>query len=28
VLEPLRCFLAFGPQTCTLGAAHLIHRLI
>jgi hypothetical protein len=28
MLEPLRCFLAFGPQACALGAAHLIHRLI
>src|SRR5450759_213567 len=28
MLEPLGGFLAFGPQTCALGAAHLIHRLI
>src|ERR1022692_5079352 len=28
MLEPLCCFLAFGPQACALGAAHLIHRLI
>ena len=28
MLEPLRCFLVLGPQTCALGAAHLIYRLI
>jgi len=28
MLEPLRRFLAFGPQACALGAAHLIHSLI
>jgi hypothetical protein len=28
MLEPLRCFLALGPQACALTAAHLIHRLI
>src|ERR1022692_4692550 len=28
MLEPLGCFLAFGPQARALGPAHLIHRLI
>jgi glycerol dehydrogenase-like iron-containing ADH family enzyme len=28
MLGPLGGFLAFGPQACALGAAHLIHRLI
>src|SRR5215467_2074828 len=28
MLEPLCGLLAFGAQACTLGAAHLVHRLI
>ena len=28
MLKPLGCFLAFGPQSCAFGPAHLIHCLI
>jgi hypothetical protein len=28
MLEALGGFLAFGPQACAFGPAHLIHRLI
>ncbi|MDQ2900624.1 MAG: hypothetical protein M3Y07_12625 [Acidobacteriota bacterium] len=28
MLEPLRRLLAFAPQACTFGTAHLSHGLI